>query len=1169
MHGLIKPLMEMEEYKRLFEDVNRGLNPIAVNGLSESHKSHIAYSIYDMIKKPVVFITYNDLEARRVFDDLSFFTDNVYYLPSREVLFYDIEAISPDIAAERLKTLKEILDADRVILVTSIDNISQKYIDPSIFKKYWLKLKVGDVVNIEKLLSIFITSGYERVDMIEGKGQFSVRGGIIDFYPLTASQPLRIELFDDEVDSIRQFDLLSQRSLDKLKTAEIFPAREIIIDIQCRDRAYERIQEELAARLKSIKSKKTRESTNRLKEKMESILDRLKESSYFEGADGFLPYFYSKYYTLFEYFKECPLIMLDEPSRIFQRIDTLTFEFGESYENMLAKGEVLPSQGELLYSKSEITGFIFDNKIVTFNIFPKLIPELMPQVVVNFTAITMHPFHGQMELLIEDLKMWKSQKYKTAILTATSAKGQRLVDSLKEKNIEAQYYDTLPENILPGQVVVTSGILHRGFEYPSIHFAVISDREIFGESKQKKRAAAIKGVSKIKSFTDLKVGDYVVHVNHGIGLYQGIKQLTVENIKKDYLDIRYASGDKLYIPVEQLELVQKYIGSEGKIPKVYKLGGTDWIKAKAKVKESIKEMADALVKLYASRQAAIGHAYPPDTPWQKQFEEEFPYDETPDQLTAIEEIKQDMEITKPMDRLLCGDVGYGKTEVALRACFKAIMDGMQVAFLVPTTILAEQHYNNFIQRFSDFPVKVDMICRFRSPAEQKKTLKALKDGMVDILVGTHRLLQKDIKFKKLGLLVIDEEQRFGVTHKEAIKAMTKEVDVLTLTATPIPRTLHMSLLGVRDMSVIETPPEERYPVQTYVVEFNEQLIRDAILREINRGGQIYFVYNRVESIKEMMARLNELIPEARIAIGHGQMSEHELENVMINFLQGGYDILLCTTIIENGIDIRNVNTLIVYDADKMGLSQLYQLRGRVGRSNRLAYAYFTYKKDKVLLEIAEKRLKAIKEFTEFGSGFKIAMRDLEIRGAGNLLGPEQHGHMETVGYDMYYRLLEEAVSEIKGEKVKHALETTIDLNINAYIDSAFIQDENQKIEIYKKIAAIKEIKDLYDIQEEIEDRFGSMPETLQNLLEIAYIKALASGNGIVSITQKIDIVNIYFGNDGSIKPEIILKLVDKYGKVISFNASKVPYFSIRATGIKGIDLLRLLKEIIETINSLQ
>jgi transcription-repair coupling factor (superfamily II helicase) len=1179
MNGIVKPLYELDEFKRLISNIDRGVSPVTIHGLSESQKSHMVYSIFDHIKRPVIFVTYNDIEAKNIYDDLSFFMDNVYYLPSREILFYDTLATSFDIAAERLKVLKSVIELQDLILITSIDNLTQKYIKPSIYNKYSKVLEVGQVIDIGELLNLFIVSGYERVDTVEGKGQFSIRGGIIDFYPLVSKEPYRIELFDDEIDSIREFDIYSQRSTYKVDKATIFPVREIIIERDSVDRAVDKIKRELDLSLKSKKVKSDKERLVHLNEKFSGYITKLKETIYFEGTDGLLPYFYDEYFTLIDYFKTRPYVMLDEPSRIYQKADSIFYEFQQSYESMLQKGEVLPSQGELLYSKSEVFSSLLDNKVITYNTLPRPVQGIKPLAIATFSAITAHSFHGQMELLTEDLMFWKSKSYRIVILSGTEAKGKRLVESLRDQDIEALYLDSIPEDIPKGQIAVTMGSLNKGFEYPEIGFVVVSDKEIFGESKRKRRPAPKKGLSKIKNFTDLKVGDYVVHVNHGIGIYKGIEQLVVDGIKKDYLDIRYASGDKLFVPVDQLDMIQKYIGGEGKAPKVYKLGGTEWIKAKKKVKESVREMADDLVKLYAERQQVKGHQYPPDTPWQKQFEDEFLYEETPDQLTAAEEIKEDMESPKPMDRLLCGDVGYGKTEVAVRAAFKAAMDGKQVAFLVPTTILADQHYNNFKKRFADFPINIDMISRFRSQAEQKQTIKALKSGTVDILVGTHRLLQKDIVFKNLGLLIIDEEQRFGVAHKEAIKSLKRNVDVLTLSATPIPRTLHMSLLGVRDMSVIETPPEERYPVQTYVVEFNEELIRDAISREIGRGGQIYFVYNRVETIEEMRLRLNALVPEARIAIGHGQMSERQLENVMIDFLQREYDILLSTTIIENGIDIPNVNTLIVYDADKMGLSQLYQLRGRVGRSNRLAYAYFTYKKDKVLTEIAEKRLKAIKEFTEFGSGFKIAMRDLEIRGAGNILGPQQHGHMDAVGYDMYCRLLEEAVLEVKGEEREEPVETTIDLTMNAYIDSDFIKDSGTKIEMYKKIAAVSDLQDMYDLQEEIEDRFGDIPPAMDNLLKIAYIKALASKINVASINQKGNKIEVTFadnrankkGSSGSafISQDGVLEFMKQYGKVVNFNMQKPQAFIINVPGYKEDQILRLLKDMFVFINSLQ
>ena len=690
---------------------------------------------------------------------------------------------------------------------------------------------------------------------------------------------------------------------------------------------------------------------------------------------------------------------------------------------------------------------------------------------------------------------------------------------------------------------------------------------MFGEAKRKlsKTKSKSKGVSKIKSFAELKPGDYVVHVNHGIGVYKGIKQIEVSGHKRDYLDIVYDKGDKLYVPVDQLDLVQKYIGSEGKSPKVNKLGGAEWQKAKSKVKKSINEIAEDLVKLYAARASVKGYKYSKDTEWQMQFEDEFPFQETPDQLSSIEEIKKDMESDKPMDRLLCGDVGYGKTEVALRAAFKAVMEGKQVAFLVPTTILAEQHYKNMIKRFSDFPIKIDMISRFRTAKEQKSTLQSVKEGNVDVLVGTHRLVSKDIVFKDLGLLIVDEEQRFGVAQKEKIKNLKKNVDVLTLSATPIPRTLHMSLTGVRDISVIETPPEERYPIQTYVVEQNDQLIRDAIMREIGRGGQVYFVYNRVEDIEKIANYIKNLVPESRVGIAHGQMTERQLEKEMLDFMANEYNVLVCTTIIETGIDIQNVNTIIIYDADKMGLSQLYQLRGRVGRSNRIAYAYLLYTKDKVLTEVAEKRLKALKDFTELGSGFKIAMRDLEIRGAGNMMGSAQHGHMAAIGYDLYCRMLEDTVKLIKGDIDKEPIETTVDLKVDAYIPSSYIEDEMQKIEVYKKIAAIESIDEYMDIKEELEDRYSDIPDPVYNLMDIAYIKSRAKLLSIEEIKESGNDVIFRFQAGDSNYEKIFKVIIEKYKDSIMLKFGEIPSFIFKLKDQKKENMLAFFKEMLENL----
>lgn len=767
--------------------------------------------------------------------------------------------------------------------------------------------------------------------------------------------------------------------------------------------------------------------------------------------------------------------------------------------------------------------------------------------------------------MIEDIKEKKKEKYKILILSGTRSRGERLVNHLRDMGVESSYKDVVRE-IKPGEVVITFGNQTNGFQYYDIKLSVISDKDIFGQFKKKgKKKQNKKGTGKIKSFTELKPGDFVVHANHGIGVFKGIKQLELQGNKKDYLELIYHSDDKLYVPVEQLDMVQRYIGSEGKKPKVNKLGSSEWTKTKNKVKKSIEEIAEDLVKLYAIRATLKGYKYSDDTVWQKQFEEEFPYEETPDQVLAIDDIKRDMESPKPMDRLLCGDVGYGKTEVAIRAAFKAVMDGKQVAFLVPTTILAQQHYNNFKQRFSDFPVTVDVISRFRTLSEQKATIKSIKEGNVDILIGTHRILQKDIKFKDLGLLIIDEEQRFGVKHKEKMKNLKKNVDVLTLSATPIPRTLHMSLVGVRDISVIETPPEERYPVQTYVVEYNDQLIRDSILREISRGGQIYFVYNRVESIHEMASYISKLVPEGRVQIAHGQMKEKELENVVLDFTENKFDILVATTIIETGMDIKNVNTMIIYDADKMGLSQLYQLRGRVGRTNRMAYCYLTYKRDKILTEVAEKRLKAIKDFTELGSGFKIALKDLEIRGAGNMMGSAQHGHMASIGYDLYCRMLEDTIKLVRGDIDKEPVETSVELKIDAYIPNTYIKDETQKIEVYKKIASIDSKEEFMDIEEELEDRFSDIPISVYNLMNISYIRSLGKKLDVEEIKEISNEVVFQFEDKSSLKEKIVKIIMDKYSKQVAFKLNEKPAIGYSIKNIKKEQVLSVIKDFLEYI----
>lgn len=1166
LEGLMRPLLESREFKNVVTDMKKDKFPIGVFGLSESARSYMINGLYDELDKPLLILTHSDVEARNIYEDLSFFIPNVYYFPTRELVFYNVYAVSGDLRWERLKVIKEIAEGSKKIIITCIEALASAYIPIELYRKYTFKLKIGECIDFQEFNKKLIECGYERSDVVEGKGQFSIRGGIMDIFPPISSQPYRVELFGDEIDSIRTFNIESQRSIDKIGEIEIFPAKEMILDNDSIEKGYENIEQDLKAVLSNFKTKKNREVYDKINAVIMQNLEMLKENRNFETIDSFLPYFFEKKQCFLDYMKNS-LIIVDDVQRCKGKLDSVYFEFEENYKSFLQRGDILPKQGELLVSKDTILETLESSSVLTMNALPRSTSVLQPRSIVNITEINLHNYHGQLELLISDIKDKKAGGYKILILSGTRPRGERLVNTLRDNDIESSYRDVIHE-IKDGEVIITFGSVLRGFEYPELKLCVISDKEVFGEAKRKlsTKVQNKKGISKIKSFTELKPGDYVVHVNHGIGVYKGIKQLEIQGNIKDYLELSYDADDKLYVPVEQLDMVQKYIGSEGNSPKVNKLGSDQWIKAKNKVKKSIQEIAEDLVKLYAVRSTVKGYSYSKDTDWQRQFEEEFPYDETPDQLTAIDDIKKDMESDKPMDRLLCGDVGYGKTEVAVRAAFKAVTEGKQVAFLVPTTILAQQHYNNMVQRFSDFPFKIDMISRFRTPAQQKKTMQAVKEGNVDILIGTHRILQKDISFKDLGLLIIDEEQRFGVTHKEKMKEFKKNVDVLTLSATPIPRTLHMSLVGVRDISVIETPPEERYPIQTYVVEYNDQLIRDAILRELNRGGQVYFVHNRVEYIQEMANYVAKLVPEAKVSIAHGQMGERELEKVIVEFMKGESDILVSTTIIETGMDIQNVNTMIIYDADKFGLSQLYQLRGRVGRTNRIAYCYLTYRKDKVLTEVAEKRLRAIKDFTELGSGFKIALKDLEIRGAGNMMGSAQHGHMAAVGYDMYCRMLEDMVKLIKGDIKNEPVETTVEVKVDAYIPNGYISDETQKIEVYKKIAAVNSPEDMSEIQDELIDRFSDIPASVQNLINIAYMRSIAKSLGIEEIKELKEEVTMQFAGQERIDQNIVKYVVSKYRKIATFKfGTEKPVLGFRFVDVKKEEMVQKLIEILKSM----
>ncbi|MDR7002285.1 transcription-repair coupling factor [Neobacillus niacini] len=1099
MNSLTSLFLRQEDIYSVISGMQEGLKEQLIAGLSGSSRTVFAASIYEQMKRPILFVTYNLLQAQKLYDDLVNLVNekDVFLFPANELIAAEMSIASPELKAQRIEALNHWSKNSRGILITPISGLKKIIPPKAMWKNYQLSLKLGEDLDIGRTLTTFVEMGYVRVEMVSTPGEFSVRGGIIDIYPLTESDPLRIELFDTEIDSIRYFSLEDQRSKEKISEILIGPATEILFEEKNYSRIVERLEEGLAKSLKKLKDEKAKiQLAQNIGYELELLKNRQKPDQVYK----YLSLAYENAGSLLDYLPSNGLVFIDEISRVHEMNESLVKEEADWYTSLLGEGQIIHD----LVISYDLHGLLQKKNfpVLYMSLFLRHVANTSPQNIINVSCKPMQNFHGQMHLLKAEVDRWKKGNYSVLVLGPDAERVKKLERVLEDYEIESSLLGE-GQDPMPGKVQIMRGNLQTGFELSIQKIAVITEEELF--NKRVKKSASrqkLSNAERIKSYSELRVGDYVVHVNHGIGKYIGIETLVINGIHKDYLHIRYQGTDKLYVPVEQIDLIQKYVGSEGKEPKIYKLGGTDWKKVKKKVQSSVQDIADDLIKLYAEREAAVGYAFSPDGDMQREFETNFAYQETDDQLRSIREIKKDMEKSRPMDRLLCGDVGYGKTEVAIRAAFKAISDGKQVAFLVPTTILAQQHFGTLRERFQDFPINIGLLSRFRSKKQQTETIKGLKAGTVDIVVGTHRLLSKDVIYRDLGLLIIDEEQRFGVTHKEKIKRLKTNVDVLTLTATPIPRTLHMSMLGVRDLSVIETPPENRFPVQTYVMEYNGSLVREAIERELARDGQVYFLYNRVEDIERKAEEISMLVPDARVTFAHGQMSENELESVMLSFLSGEFDVLVSTTIIETGVDIPNVNTLIVFDADRMGLSQLYQLRGRVGRSNRVAYAYFTYRKDKVLTEVAEKRLQAIKEFTELGSGFKIAMRDLSIRGAGNLLGAQQHGFIDSVGFDLYSQMLKEAIEEKRGD-LKGAERKTveIDLEIDAYIPDSYIKDGHQKIEMYKRFRGIQSLEDTQELQEEMIDRFGEYPNEVAYLFQIAEMKVYALLNGVEQIKQ--------------------------------------------------------------------
>ncbi|WP_416730151.1 transcription-repair coupling factor [Fictibacillus sp. JL2B1089] len=1158
MLGLKKYFSQGEDFKSIMDGINGGLKEQLVAGLSGSARTMLISSLHENTGKPQLVVTHNLFQAQKLYEDLTSLLseDEVYLYPVNDLISSEMAISSPELKSQRIEALNQLSRSFKGVIITPVAGL-RRYLPPvEVWEKAGLSFQVGEDIDSDEVLKKLVAMGYERSSMVQTPGEFSVRGGIIDIYPLTEKNPVRIELFDTEIDSIRYFEAETQRSQDKVKTISIAPAEELILFDEHYNSAADRIDAKLASTLKNIKDDALKET---LVENISYETGRLREKQQFQSMYKYASLFYDEPASLLQYISPNSLVVMDEIGRIQETSQQLDKEEAEWQTALLEHGELVQD----LAISPDTNGLLGDKKafpIIYLSLFLRHVPHTQPQNILNVECKSMQNFHGQMNVLKGEMDRWKKLGFAIVFIAMNKERATRLERVLADYEMDAGIIGA-DQNIQPKTSQILLGDLGSGFESVKQKLVVITEEEVFTKkAKRPARKQKMTNAERIKSYSELKVGDYVVHVNHGIGKYLGIETLEIKGVHKDYLHIKYSGNDKLYVPVEQIDQVQKYVGSEGKEPKIYSLGGSDWKKVKSRVKSSVQDIADDLIKLYAEREASRGYAFAEDGAEQSEFEGSFPYQETDDQLRAIEEIKKDMESIRPMDRLLCGDVGYGKTEVAIRAAFKAIMDGKQVAFLVPTTILAQQHFETFRERFSEFPITIGSLSRFRSKKEQNEVLKGLKAGTVDIAIGTHRLLSKDVQYKDLGLLIIDEEQRFGVTHKEKIKTLKSNVDVLTLTATPIPRTLHMSMLGVRDLSVIETPPENRFPVQTYVMDYNGSLVREAIEREMGRGGQVYFLYNRVDSIERMAEQISMLVPDCRVAYAHGQMSENELESVMLEFLEGNYDVLVSTTIIETGVDIPNVNTLIVYDADKMGLSQLYQLRGRVGRSNRVAYAYFTYQRDKVLTEVAEKRLQAIKEFTELGSGFKIAMRDLSIRGAGNLLGAQQHGFIDSVGFDLYSQMLEEAIQERKGNKPKE-VEEDVDLNIevDAYIPTNYIGDEKQKIEMYKHVRAAKALKDISDLQEEFIDRFGDYPVEVECLLLVAGIKLRAKREGVKLIEQKQDTVNMILNEkttsllDGGKMFDIANKIGRHVNLGMQGNLMKV---IINRKRVKDLDLLK-------------
>ena len=1149
MNTILGELGKNSKFCEYVKNLENKKSPIAISGLTDVGMVQMLAATKEFVKKPICIITYNEIQARKIVEDLNYFTDKVIYLPKKEIVTYDYVAESKDLPYERIEALNKIQELKTGIVVTTVEAAIQKMISKNELYKNTLNFKIGEEHKLEDIKQKLVDLGYVRYDLIDGRGQFSVRGGIVDV-SITEKTGLRIEFWGDEVDSIRYFNIVSQRSTENVEKAIIYPAHEYLLASDM-DTVIEKIRNTIYA--------------DEIQEQVNQDIETIKAGNYISKIDRYLNSFYEKQETILDYLSENFIIALDEINKINQRLENVNLDSQNVIKLLIEKGKIVPEALKNISGYSEFEEKLENRQKIYLEKFDDEIKIQAEKY--KWVYKEKNFYKSEIEILFKELLKAQEAKKKIYILAETKEKAKKICALLDENEIINKYEEKLNQTIIvkntESLVTVSVGKLSAGFECFDLNQLVITSQELIeGEKRKTYRASAFKEGEKVV-FADLKVGDYVVHKNYGIGIFIGVNTIKADGTTKDYIKIKYYGDDVLYVPTNQLDSIRKYIGGDEGGLKVNKLGTKEWLKTKARVKKNLREVARELIELYAKRDKARGHAFGKDTPWQTQFEDSFPYQETDDQLRCIDEVKKDMETEKPMDRLLCGDVGYGKTEVAIRAAFKAVMDGKQVAYLAPTTVLAQQQYKEFRDRMSEFGIKVEGLNRFKTKKEQNEIIKKLKIGEIDVVVGTHRLLSEDVEFKDLGLLIIDEEHRFGVKAKEKIKQYKTNVDVLTMTATPIPRTLHMSIVGVRDMSVIYEPPYNRKPVQTYVLEYDREVVREAITKELERKGQVFYLFNNVERIMQKADEIANLIPEAKVAYAHGQMTGNEIEDIMSEFIEGKTDVLVCTTILESGIDIPNANTIIVENADRMGLAQLYQIRGRVGRSDRQGYAYITYKRDKLLSEVADKRLKAIKEFTEFGSGFKIAMRDLEIRGAGSLLGEIQHGHLEQVGYDTYCNLLDEVVKEIQGEVVTPEIDVQIDLDVTCYIPDTYISDSSQKIEMYQEIALCKNEEDIQNVIDEMIDRFGNMPKEIENLIEIARIKTLCKKLNISKVQSKRSFV-VFIFEPGEINIDIN-ELVKKYRNKIKFTQGIKPQITLTLENTSEIKMLREVEEFLKEI----